>query len=154
MQLDQRPVLANTPTPSQALDVYIASAGLIFLCLERLQQTYPDLNEVTLYSLLSDPSIQRELEQKTRSQLIMQTYEAANEAIQAARGAIGHMEPFEKAKAAQGFLTQLAELTKKQQDININNIVWETLIPAEAAEAVKFLLAGNKQPIIDHDAEC
>jgi len=143
------PQPAKLPTPSEALSVYIASQGLVFLCLERLQAKYPSLDEVALYNLLSDPSIQNDLESKTRSQLVMRTFEAANEAIQLTRQSLPLMEPFERSKTATNLLAQLDVLTKKQQDINLNAIIWENLLPGEAAEAVKFLLASNKP---NHDS--
>lgn len=142
-------------TPSQALEVYIASAGLIYLALERLKVNYPDMDEVKLYTLLTDQSIQSQLEERTRAQLTLQTYQAANEALLAAKSAIGSMEPFEKAKAATALLNQYAELTKKTEPININAIIWENILPAEAASAVRYLVDSNKpissaQDIIEH----
>lgn len=146
-QLEASTSQTSKCTPNEALKMYLASAGFISLALERLQQTYPTLTEVDLYQLLSDPTIQNDLESKTRAQLIMRTFEAANEAIISAKLALPHMEPFEKAKAASQFLAQLDVLTKKPQDININQIVWEQYLPAEAAEAVRFLTNTRSTPI-------
>jgi hypothetical protein len=142
-------------TPSEALRMYIASGGMVALAIERLQKTYPALTEVEFYQLLSSPTIQHDLEQQTRAQLIMRTYEAANEAIISAKLSLSKMDPFDQAKAANHFLTQLDALTKRPVDVNINNIIWEQYLPAEAAAAVRYLMQPQTpaQPnsVIDHN---
>lgn len=152
---DSPPSNVQMPTPHECLDMYIASAGQIYLCMERLQKKYPELTEVILYHQLSSPEIQHDLEERTRAQLIMRTFEAANESIIAARQAIMGMSPFERSKAATNFLQQLTELTKKPTEINLNNIIWEQYLPGEAAAAVRYLLQPNQQQqpteVIDHN---
>lgn len=156
---DNASISDELPTPSEALDVFIASAGISALTCERLSKRYPAIDEVKLFALLTNPGIAAELEQKTRAQLTLATYQAATEALTAAKLAIGQMEPFEKSKAATNFLQQLNELTKKPQDININNIIWEHYLPAEAAAAVRYLASSNQpvapdssNSIIEHDS--
>lgn len=144
------------PSPQDILHVYIASQGIVSLCLERLnKQYYPDydaiknpsanhIDETKLYTQLTQPSLSKTLQERTRAQLTLSTFVAASEALSALRLKMSMLEPGDTVRAATQLIAQLQELTAppKSDTFNANTFIWENLIPQEAVDAINFL----KQP--------
>lgn len=152
MQQSTNRALAAHVSPQEVLKIYVASAGLIFLALERInKQLFGITNaadyvftELNLYEVLSQNITQ--LQEATRAQMIMKTYEAANQAITIAIGKMPLMEPFDASKTATNLIAQLEALTdNKRSELNVNNFIWENVIPSEAREAIEFLKSQKDQ---------
>lgn len=143
---------------SEVLKIYIASQGLVFLTIERVNSrlfniTNPSdyqFTEVDLYHTLSQPQVLSQLQEQTRAQIVMRTFEACNQAIQIAIAKMPHQEAFDASKTATNFIQQLAILTdSKKAELNVNTFIWENLVPNEAREAIEYLRRQQAQPVID-----
>lgn len=162
MQITSREVIAQV-NPEEVLGIYVASGGLVQLALERINRrffpsydpitnpTAPRFDEVALHLTLTAPNILNRLQDATRAQIIMQTYEATVSAISNLKAKMAFLDPFDASKTATNLLTQLEALTQKPHQTNITNyneFVWEHEIPQEAVEAIKYLKANptNNQP--------
>ncbi len=144
------------PTSTEVLEVYIGSAGIIPLCIERINTRWPGANydEVLLHATLSKPDVLAKLQAAARAQIIMRTYETANQFLVNATLKMGTMPPADIAKTATQLLDRLDALTStKSSDVNVNNFIFENVIPEEATAAINYLKQHPIEPptnIIDY----
>lgn len=136
----------------EILNIYIASAGMVQLALERANRTYyPEydplsnphtthLTEVDLHQILSQPHVITQLQDAARAQIIMSTFQAANQAIAMMLVKLPGLDPFEASKTATNLITKLEELTDRKSNVEMNNtFIWEQVLAPEAQDAINYL---------------
>lgn len=138
---------ASTLLPaSDVLAVYIGSAGIASLAVERLQKYDPNFNEIELYKVLTAPGTLEQLQQAARNQVVLRTFELANQALGMLAVKMASLDPGETSRTANQLIDRLETLTNTTKtEFNINNFVWETLIPDDATQAIKYLQAKRLQ---------
>lgn len=137
---------ASTLLPaSDVLAVYIGSAGIASLAVERLQKYDPNFTEIELYKVLTAPGTLDQLQQAARNQVVLRTFELANQALGMLAVKMASLDPGETSRTANQLIDRLETLTNTNKtEFNINNFVWETLIPDDATQAIKYLQAKKQ----------
>lgn len=144
---------SSSPLPplatSELVALYVASGGILSITLDKVnKQRDIKLTESDIISKLSEPAAIDQLQRLTRVYLIMQTFELANAGLYQLKAKLGSMAPADLERGVSHLLQRLGELTTDQKtDINVNNFIWENVIPDEAREAIDFL---KNQRVIDH----
>ena len=159
-------VLAPSNLPaSEVLAIYIASAGIINLALERINaKFYPTIpldqrpfTHADLQLLLSRADILPQLQDQARAFTTMRVFETVNIALANLQNKLPQLSPFEASKTATNLVDKLALLTDRRvPETNVNNFVWEQLLPQEAVDAINFLkqqASPEAARVIEHEVD-
>lgn len=131
----------------QILNAYVSSGGLVFLALERIKSLGYELDEPELTAVIAQNL--NKVQDLVKAHILMQTFQLTGLAITAVQGKLATMLPGDMGQFTTRLITQIKELTDKHEstsNINLNNFVWENLLDAESAEAIRYLQGQRNQP--------
>lgn len=154
----------KSQVPSEdILNIYVSSTGIISLVLDRINTKYfPNydainnkselhFDEVDLLQALSQPHILSKFESVTKAQIYMRTFSAANQALSSLEATISRLEPYEISKTVTNLIDKIDSLSKHRDEDsgqNVNNFVFNNLIPQEAQAAIDYLQNKSKPKLL------
>lgn len=135
---------SQAATAQDILSIYIASGGIIPLTLERINTKYPNqppFTQIDLQQMLTQPEVLQQLQEQVKAFILMKTFEASVVALATLTTKLPRLEPYELSRTTTNLIEKLGTLTDRlpKTEINMNQFVWENLLPAEAQEAIRFL---------------
>lgn len=134
------------------MNVFVASGGLVWLAIERIQTQYGvTLTEADMFMHINQPHVVAKLAEATRAQMILSTFQVANQAIAMIQTKLAQMDPYEVSKTATTLIAKLEELTSTQHvntQINLNNILWEQELAPDARAAIEYLKSNRQVSVI------
>lgn len=159
--LDTQTYDKSQVSSEDVLNIYVSSTGIISLVLDRINAKYfphyakdggVHYDEVDLLQALSQPHLLAKFESITKAQIYMRTFSAANQALSTLEATISKLEPYEISKTVTNLIDKINELSKHTQDqdgMNVNNFVFNNLIPQEAQLAIQYLQNKPKPTLLN-----